>query len=83
MQYYCQKSDREIRQMSIADQPNDRTLDGPPFISCGIDMFSPFLIKEGRKELKRYMALFTCLASRAVHIECTCGMDIDSFLQSL
>ena len=83
MQYYCQKSDREICQMPIADQPNDRTLDGPPFISCGIDMFSPFLIKEGRKELKRYMALFTCLASRAVHTECTCGMDIDSFLQSL
>ena len=56
--------------MSIADQPNDRTLDGPPLTNCGIDMFSPFLIKEGRKEHKRYMTLFTCLASRAVHIEC-------------
>ena len=42
-----------------------------------------FLIKEGRKELKRYGALFTCLASRAVHIECTCSMDTDSFIQAL
>ena len=46
-------------------------------------MFGPFLIKEGRKELKRYRALFTCLASRAVHIECTCSMDTDSFIQAL
>ena len=48
-----------------------------------VDMFDPFLIKEGRKELKRYGALFTCLASRAVHIECTCSMDTYSFIQAL
>ena len=46
-------------------------------------MFGPFLIKEGRKELKRYGALFTCLTSRAVHIECTRSMDTDSFIQAL
>ena len=46
-------------------------------------MFGPFLIKEGRKELKRYGALFTCLASRTVHIECTCSTDTDSFIQAL
>ena len=27
--------------------------------NCGIDMFGPFLIKEGRKQLKRLGALFT------------------------
>ena len=57
--------------------------DGLPFTNCAVDMFGPFLIKEGRKELKRYGALFTCLASRAVHIECTCSMDTDSFIQAL
>ena len=67
----------------MADLPNDRTLDGPPFTNCGIDMFGPFLIKEGRKELKRYGALFTCLDSRAIHIECTCSMDTVSFIQAL
>ena len=67
----------------MAGLPNDRTLDGPPFTNCGIDMFGPFLIKEGRKELKRYGALFTCLDSRAIHIECTCSMDTVSFIQAL
>ena len=43
----------------------------------------PFLIKEGRKELKRYGALLTCLSSRAVHIESTCSLEKDSFLQAL
>ena len=47
----------------IADLPNDRKLDGPPFTNCGVDMFGPFLIKR-RKDLKRYGALFTCFASR-------------------
>ena len=29
---------------------------------------------------KRHLRLFTCLNSRVVHFEVTCGLDIDSFL---
>ena len=43
----------------MADLPTDRTLVGAPFTNCWVDVFGPFLIKEGRKELKRY-ALFSC-----------------------
>ena len=67
----------------MADLPEDRTIDEPPFTNCGVDMFGPFLIKEGRKELKRYGALSTCLSSMAVHIECTCSLETDSFIQAL
>jgi hypothetical protein len=67
----------------MADLPIDRLEATPPFTYCAVDMFGPFVIKEGRKELKRYGALFTCLASRAVHIESTCSMDTDSFIQAL
>ena len=52
------------------------------FTNCGVDMFGTFLIKEGRKELKRYGTLFACLSSRAVHIECTCSLETDSFIQA-
>ena len=55
----------------------------PSFTNSGVNMFGPFLIKEGRKELKRYGALFTCLSSRVVHIECTCSLETDSFMQAL
>ena len=73
----------KLGKQKMADLPNDRTLDRPSFTNCGVNMFDLLLIKEGRKELKRYGALFTCLASRAVHIECTCSMDTNSFIQAL
>ena len=58
----------------------DRISEEPPFVYCGIDIFGPFTVKDGRKGKKRYGALFTCLSSRAVHIEVTHGMTTDSFI---
>ncbi|KAJ8038830.1 hypothetical protein HOLleu_16370 [Holothuria leucospilota] len=53
----------------MSDLPVDRTESSPPFTYCAVDYFGPWYVKEGRKVLKRYGALFTCMASRAVHIE--------------
>ena len=66
-------------EQKMADVPNYRILDGRPFNNCGVNIFGPNLVKEGRKDLKGYGALFTCLATMAVHIECTCSMDTDSY----
>ena len=60
-----------------------RMAPAPPFTYCGVDYFGPFYIKERRKELKRYGALFTCLSSRAVHIETANSLETDSFLNAL
>ena len=37
-------------------------------------------MKEGQSEMKKYGALFKCLASRAVHIKVVATMDTDSFI---
>ena len=62
----------------MADLPSDRLQEEPPFSYCGVDMFGPFHIKEHRNTLKCYGVLFTCLVSRAVHIEMTKSMETDS-----
>ena len=79
----CQFLRGKLGEQNMADLPNDKTLDCPPFNSCDVGMFEPFLVKEGRKELRRYGALFTCLVSMAVHTERTCSIDTDSFIQAL
>ena len=67
----------------MANLPSSRVEPAPQFSYCAVDYFGPWYIKEGRKEVKRYGALFTCLASRAIHIEVAHSMETDTFLQAL
>ena len=61
----------------MADLPKDRFQEATPFTYCAVDMFGPFKIKVKRSESKRYGAMFTCLASRTVHIEVSHSMITD------
>ena len=49
-----------------------------------VDFGGPFVTIQGRgrQRQKRYLCLFTCLASRAVHLEMAFGLDTDSFLRA-
>ena len=66
----------------MADLPADRLEPAPPFSYSGVDYFGPFSVKEGRKELKRWGVMFTCFASRAVHIETSNSLDTDAFINA-
>ncbi len=66
---HCRKLYGGVQCPKMADLPIDRVEDSPPFSHCGVDYFGPWIIKEGRKELKRWGAIFTCMASRAIHVE--------------
>ena len=67
----------------MSELPSSRLADVAPFTFCGTDMFGPFIVKEGRKEMKRYVIIFTCLSCRGVHLEMTGGADTDSFILAL
>ena len=53
-----------------------------PFSYCAVDYFGPWHVKEGRRQLKRYGVLFTCLAPRAVHLEVAYSLTADSFINA-
>ena len=53
----------------MADLPKLHVEPAPPFTYCGFDFFGSWHVQYGRSVVKRNGALFTCMASRAVHIE--------------
>jgi hypothetical protein len=55
------------------------------FARTAVDFAGPFETIQGRGKtrLKRYLCLFTCLQSRAVHLEMAYGLDTDAFIRAL
>ena len=54
------------------------------FSRIAVDFAGPFFTIQGRGKTrqKRYLCLFTCLLSRAVHLELAFGLDTDAFLNA-
>ncbi|XP_056603346.1 uncharacterized protein LOC130420207 isoform X2 [Triplophysa dalaica] len=79
----CRKYRKCNQEQKMADLPPERMEATPPFTYSGMDCFGPFYCKDGRKELKRYGLLFTCMCSRAIHIEVLDDLSTDAFLNAL
>lgn len=54
-----------------------------PFTFTGVDYFGPFVVKHGRKQEKKWGAIFTCLTTRAIHIELASSLSTDAFIMLL
>ena len=53
-----------------------------PFAQTAVDFAGPLYTAIGRRKplQKRWLCLFTCLETRAVHLERVWGLDTDTFL---
>ena len=84
----CKKLRGPAIEQHMADLPADRTEVAPPFSNVGFDVFGPWMIRSrktrrGAANSKCWGLVFTCLSSRAVHIELLESMDASSFICAL
>ena len=67
------------------DLPMERVSPDPPFAHTGLDFIGPLYIRDGKSSKENgsdnvYICLFTCTSTRAIHLELTPSLSINSFL---
>lgn len=79
----CRKRQGQFGDEVQAPLPEDRVQLIVPFSTTGIDFCGPFHVRHLESSTKVYIALFTCAATRAVHLEVVNSMNTTSFLLAL
>lgn len=82
----CQRSFAKPAQQLMGDLPAIRTNPSDVFSAVGVDYAGPVYVKSGRgRNFKReptFLALFVCMATRAIHIEVAADTSTASFLSA-
>ncbi|KAK3742103.1 hypothetical protein QZH41_020261, partial [Actinostola sp. cb2023] len=84
----CKKLRGQPKAQMMADLPAERLTPAPPFSYVGLDVFGPWQIcarrtRGGLARSKRWAVLFTCMTTRAIHVEVIESMDTSSFINAL
>lgn len=80
----CRVMKARPSQPSTGNHPHSRLAHHQrPFTYTGLDYFGPMAVTVGRTQQKRYGVLFTCLTTRAVHIEIASSLTTDSAVMAL
>ena len=81
----CKKLKAKAASQIMAPLPKKRLQKSlRAFENCAVDYAGPFFTTAGRGKVryKRYLCLFTCLVTRAVHLEMVYSLDTGSFLNA-
>ena len=81
----CAKCRAKLSKQLMADLPPARVNPPPrPFTNCGVDYAGPIQMKaqlvRATRSYPAYIALFVCLATRAIHLELVTALSTDAFL---
>ena len=81
----CVMRKKRVHRQVMAPLPAHRvTVPIRAFAKVGVDYAGPYLVRISRKtDAKRWLCLFTCTTSRAVHLEVVYSMDTDGFLNAM
>lgn len=80
---YCYRQTVKPQEQRMGNLPECRLEPGMVFRNTGVDFFGPMLVKERRSEVKVYGCLFTCLSTRACHLELVDDLSTDHFIMAL
>ena len=87
---HCRKVSATPSLPFMADIPEERLQHNhKPFTNTGTDYFGPFYVKLSKATRsnaakgKRYGVIFTCMTTRAVHLEISNDLSTDSFILTL
>lgn len=83
----CIRYARKEQTQLMGDLPKERVTNTRPFTYCGVDYFGPIKVKrfEGRCRSidKGYGAIFVCMTTKMVHIECVSDLTTERFKMAL
>ncbi|XP_039233635.1 uncharacterized protein LOC120322409 [Drosophila yakuba] len=80
----CKLRKARPAQPEMGPLPEDRLeANGWPFKYTGLDYFGPLFVTVGRHTEKRWVALFTCLTTRAIHLEMAHDLSTDSCISAM
>lgn len=83
----CFRAKPVHHQPIMGNLPACRVEPARPFVNVGVDYCGPFLIRNSTarrpSKSKAYIAIFICMAVKAVHIELVSSLGSDSFLNAL
>lgn len=80
----CVRHSAQVVTQLMGDLPSPRVTPSPPFSHTGVDYAGPMdIIKgvgRGQRTTKHYVAVFVCLATRAIHLESVDDYTTKGFL---
>ena len=83
----CRKAAAKTETQLTGQLSAARVTPTPPFTITAIDYAGPFILNRGHTRkpvlVKAHLALFVCLATKAVHIEIVSDLTTEAFLASL
>ncbi|XP_011858180.1 PREDICTED: uncharacterized protein LOC105555749 [Vollenhovia emeryi] len=83
----CRKAQPKPYQQIMGQLPEARVQISRPFAKVGLDYCGPIFVRDrvrrNSKQYKAYVAIFVCMATKAVHIELVDDLTTEAFLGSL
>ena len=79
----CRRLCARPMKQQMAPLPPERVTPSDPFAHVGIDAFGPFVVTSGRTTVKRWVCVFNCFSTHAIHIEKLDGLDCNAFIDAL